>query len=142
MRNLEEARLQRSVLEWLRYAVSYKGRPLSEYVYHVPNNRRTRVEGAILKGLGVKAGVADLVLPIRTKDYGGLYLELKVCQRTLSEAQAHYHLLLRDAGQQTATAWTLEDAIKITVTYLHGEAEFKYHVVLDNSGAFHCGTRV
>ena len=124
MRNYTESALQRSVIGWCLLCASYKGKPLSDYLFHVPNNRRTRIEGAILKGLGVKAGVTDLVLPIRTQDFGSLYLELKVASRTLTDEQIAYHQLLIAAGQRTATAWSLDEASRHIFDYLRDVPEF------------------
>lgn len=113
-----ESALQRAIVEWTKWGIRYHGRALYDYMYHVPNNRRTKTEGAILKGLGVKAGVSDLVIPIRSAQYGGLYLELKVQRRTASNAQLDYHERLREGGQCVAMAWTFEEARKIISEYL------------------------
>lgn len=116
--NRPEAALQRTVVEWTKWGIRYNGRPLFDYLYHVANNRRTKVEGAILKGFGVKAGVSDLVIPIRSAQYGGLYLELKVQRRKASPAQLEYHERLREGGQFVGMAWSFDEARKIIRDYL------------------------
>lgn len=113
-----ESELQRAIVEWSKWGVRYRGRALYDYLYHVANNRRSRVEGAILKGLGVKAGVSDLVIPIKSAQYGGLYLELKVQRRTASNAQLEYHQRLREGGQCVEMAWSFDEARKAITDYL------------------------
>lgn len=113
-----EAELQRTVVEWTKWGIRYNGRALFDYIYHVANNRRSRTEGAILKGLGVKAGISDLVIPIKSAQYGGLYLELKVQRRTASNAQLEYHQRLREGGQCVEMAWSFEEARKAITEYL------------------------
>lgn len=52
-----EDSLQRALIQWIRAASS------QSLVFHVPNGgRRGKVEAAILKGLGVTAGVPDLII--------------------------------------------------------------------------------
>lgn len=113
-----EAQLQRAVVEWSKWGIRYHGHSLYDYLYHVANNRRSKIEGSILKGLGVKAGVSDLVIPIRSCQYGGLYLELKVQRRVASDVQLEYHQRLREGGQCVAMAWTFDEARKTITDYL------------------------
>lgn len=54
------------------------GSTIGHYLFAVPNGgARGAREGARLKAEGVKAGVSDLVLPIRRGGFGGLILEMK-----------------------------------------------------------------
>lgn len=65
----QEDALQRAVVQWLRLA-----KPDCLW-FAVPNGgARSKVEAAILQGLGVRAGVADLVFQW---EGGGLQVELK-----------------------------------------------------------------
>jgi hypothetical protein len=68
----KEQALQKQIIDYVRYAMRYNGRPLTDWLFHVPNGgARSVVEGAIFKGLGVKPGVPDLVLPILSGGYCG-----------------------------------------------------------------------
>ena len=57
MRKREEDAAQKWVVEWVRRTCP------SVLIFHVPNGgQRSRTEAAILKGLGVLAGIPDLIL--------------------------------------------------------------------------------
>lgn len=114
-----EQALQRSIIDYVRYAMSYNGRPLTDWLFHVPNGgKRSAIEAAIMKGLGVKAGVNDLVLPIMAGGYGGLWIELKVENRNLTDAQMAFHQRLREGGQCVATCRTLGEATQELSLYM------------------------
>lgn len=52
--------------------------PELKLLYHVPNEgKRSKTAGAILKAMGLKKGVPDVVLPVARGNYHGLYIELK-----------------------------------------------------------------
>lgn len=117
----EEQIMQRAIIDWCRYAVTYNGRPITEWLHHVPNGGgRSAVEAAIFKGLGVKAGVPDLCLPIRCGEYGALYIELKRpgSNKPPSDAQLEMHQRLREGGNRVEVARTLHDACRILIEYL------------------------
>jgi hypothetical protein len=70
---------------------------------------RRPIEAAVLKGLGVIAGVPDLVIVHEGRCFA---LELKVDGGRLSEAQKVSHAALRRAGAEVAVAHGLDAAIK------------------------------
>jgi hypothetical protein len=85
---------------------------------HVPNGgKRSKIEAAIFKGLGVKPGVPDLLIfdpPPRFPDYVGVALELKREKGgRLSDEQAEWLEKLRlrgwmaehHAGSNAAIDW-------------------------------------
>jgi hypothetical protein len=77
-----EQSLQRQVLEYLGYALP------RHLVLHIPNGgARSKVEASILSGLGVRAGVPDLV--IVGQGFAG-FLELKAGKRNPSAAQVAF----------------------------------------------------
>lgn len=79
-------------------------------VFAVPNGgARSKIEAAILKGQGVKAGVPDLVLIHDGRAFG---LELKAMNGRLSPAQKERHADLAGAGMRIACARTIEDALR------------------------------
>jgi hypothetical protein len=70
---------------------------------------RRPIEAAILKGLGVVAGVPDV---IAVRD-GRIYaLELKAPNGRLSESQRATHSVMLKAGVQVAVAYNLDDALR------------------------------
>jgi hypothetical protein len=104
-RRQPEAAIQRAVFEHLRT------RPAADvFAFHCPNGGYRRpVEAAILKGLGVVAGIPDV---IAVKD-GCIYaLELKAPSGRLSEAQRATHSVMTKAGVQLAVAYSLDEALR------------------------------
>jgi hypothetical protein len=68
---------------------------------------RRKAEAAILKGLGIVAGIPDLIII-----HEGNALELKSDGGRLSEVQKAAHAGLREAGATVAVAYGLDAAIK------------------------------
>jgi VRR-NUC domain len=100
-----EAQMQRAVFEHLRL------RPAAGvFAFHCPNGGARRlVEASILKGLGVKAGVPDVIAIKGGHTYG---LELKAPGGRLSDSQKDAHEQLRCAGAEVAVADNLDDALR------------------------------
>ena len=103
-RNQPEAALQRSVIQHLRW-----GARGDTWWTHIPNGgRRSPIEAAIFKSLGVWAGSPDLLI-IRAGQ--PLFIELKAPGRKLSPAQAECHAALQRAGAQIATVDNIDAAL-------------------------------
>jgi hypothetical protein len=82
---------------------------LNVFGFHVPNGGyRSPVEAKVLAGLGVVAGIPDLLI---IKDGHVHCLELKAPGGRLSPAQVLAHTRLRLAGASVATAAGLDAAI-------------------------------
>jgi VRR-NUC domain len=99
-----EAQIQRAVFQHLRL------RPAAGvFAFHCPNGGARRpIEASILKGLGVKAGVPDVIAIKGGHTYA---LELKAPGGRLSDSQKDAHEQLRDAGAEVAVADNLDDAL-------------------------------
>jgi len=82
-----------------------KALPLLAHVIHVPNGgKRDAKEAAILNGMGVKAGVSDLLFLAPAWGYSGLALELKAPGESPTKLQMDF---LRDQfGVGWLSAWT------------------------------------
>ena len=77
---------------------------------HVPNGgKRGPVEGAIFKGLGVRAGAADLLL---WHDGKAFALELKSERRHATEAQLQFLADMKKAGAFADVAVGLNAALR------------------------------
>jgi len=101
-----EAAIQRAVFEHLRA----RGAP-GMFVFHVPNGGyRRRVEAAILKGMGVVAGVPDVIAIHEGRVYG---LELKVEGGRATPKQQEAIAAMEAAGAFTAIAEGLDRALAI-----------------------------
>jgi hypothetical protein len=80
------------------------------FAFHPANGGwRSRIEAAILKGLGVRAGVPDV---IAVKDGRTYALEIKRPGGRLTAAQNAAHTALRVAGATVTTCYSLDAAIK------------------------------
>jgi hypothetical protein len=81
------------------------------YAFHVPNGgARSPIEGAILKGLGVRAGVPDVIAVRDGRTYA---LEIKSPGGRLTAAQNAAHAALRAAGATVETTFSLDDALTV-----------------------------
>lgn len=99
-----EDAIQRAVFQHLR------ARGTSDvFAFHVPNGgKRKPIEAAILKGLGVQAGVPDIILIRAGHAYA---LELKAPGGRLSPNQIATHDKLRAAGVEPHVAYGLDEAL-------------------------------
>lgn len=104
-RRQPERQLQCAVIQYLQWRS-----PSDVWFSHYPGGgRRSRVTGAILKGMGAKAGVPDLLVVSHGRLFG---LELKNGTRgKLSPAQVATHAEMRRAGAVIGTAGTIDEAI-------------------------------
>ena len=94
MRNLE-SRIQRSCVEWFRRQFPR----LADLLFAVPNGgARSAVTGAILKGEGVLAGVADLLLLVPNRKYHGLCIEMKSPKGRQSASQKQWEKAVTKQG--------------------------------------------
>jgi hypothetical protein len=105
-RTTSEQAIQRAVCEHLRQ------RSASGVVWwHTPNGgRRSPVEAAIFAGLGVRAGVSDLILLRHGKAFA---LELKTERGRPSAAQMQFISEFRAAGGEASIANGLDEAMRL-----------------------------
>ena len=103
-RSMPEQQIQRAVFEHLAIRAAS-----TAFAFHPANGGwRSRVEAAILKGMGVKPGVPDI---IAIKDARCYALELKGSGGRLTPVQRDVHAALVVAGATVAVAYGLDDAL-------------------------------
>lgn len=101
---LSENEIQRAVFMHLRT----RGAP-DVFAFHPANGGfRKPIEAAILKGLGVKSGVPDIIIIKAGKTYA---IELKTAKGVVSDNQKKAIAAMRQAGAETHIAYGLEPAI-------------------------------
>lgn len=106
----EEDSIQRAICDHLRTR-AYPG----VVWFHVPNGgRRNAREAARLKGLGVTAGVADIILLYNRNFYA---LELKAPKGRPTEAQLAFRDAVSKAGGYSSIAWGLGGALASLETW-------------------------
>lgn len=82
------------------------------YYFHVPNERKGKLEAQILNGQGVKSGVPDILILCPAGRWHGLAIELKRTQGhpKPSPTQAAWLEQLKAQGYYTAVAWGWDEA--------------------------------
>ncbi len=108
--NRPEEALQKTVMQYLR-GPRLDGNggalPRSAVCWHTANQRGTRKrwEVALLKALGVLAGIPDVLILYESRLYG---IELKSAAGRLTAVQQALHERLRTAGARVETCRTLD----------------------------------
>lgn len=88
---------------------------------HCPNGGgRSKAEAGMLKGMGVKAGVPDFVLPFPSSKWNGLAIELKSTDNVLTEKQRLWLQHAYSAGWVVGIARDLETYISMVQSFLNG----------------------
>ncbi|TXH12737.1 MAG: VRR-NUC domain-containing protein [Hyphomicrobiaceae bacterium] len=90
---------------------------------HIPNGgQRPRAEAAIMKSLGVRAGVSDLFLPMRRTEsncnFIGLWIELKRPGGKPTKSQEEWMDLMRDMGHHACVKESVKEALTTIAWYL------------------------
>jgi hypothetical protein len=105
-RSQPEQAIQRAVVQHLQARAAPQ-----TYWFHVPNGGSRRpIEGAMLKALGVRAGVPDMLLICNGRTYG---LELKAENGRVTDAQRLAHEEMRAAGAAVAVAVGVDEALDV-----------------------------
>lgn len=100
-----EQQIQRAVFQHL----AARAAP-GVFAFHVPNGGYRRpIEAAILKGLGTKAGVPDI---IAIRDGHTYALELKATGNKPTPTQSETMAVMERAGATVAVAVGLDDALR------------------------------
>ncbi len=109
-----EADAQRAIVHALRVVL-----PRGSIVHHSANevtshNRSAKVRQAILQGMGLHRGFADLIVLSSGRV---LFLEVKSATGRLSPAQADFRDAVRDQGFAWALVRTVDDALGALAEY-------------------------
>lgn len=93
--------------------------------FHVPNGgRRSKLEGAKFKRMGVKPGIPDIVCPMARSPYHGLVIELKKIDGVpsdVSAVQKDWHEWFKRQNWSVHVAFGYEQAKKIIINYFNIE---------------------
>lgn len=113
----QERSEQIMLIEWAE--LMQRRIPALKWLYHVPNGgKRDPSTGALLKKMGVKAGVPDLCLPVPVGRYHGLYIELKIGKGRPSDRQREWIAHLFEAGYAVHICYGFKEAAKVILDYL------------------------
>jgi len=104
---------QKQLIQWCRT------RPELQFLFHIPNEsvggQGWRIRN---RQLGVKSGVPDLMLPIPSHGYHGLFIEMKTKTGRLSEHQRRWIEALNKFGYLAVVAHGWEEAKCSILSYL------------------------
>ncbi len=93
MTSHEESRIQQACIRGFRYEHP------KVVLFAIPNGgARTGLQGSILKGEGVLAGVADLFLMKANSKFHGLFIEMKTAKGVQSDTQKQFEAGALAAG--------------------------------------------
>lgn len=99
--------------------------------FHIPNGgsrggkiikgKWVPLEALKLKSMGTQRGIPDLCIPVPTRKYHGLYIEMKkfgLDERSISEEQINWINYLNHEGYLAIVAFGFEQGKKIVEEYL------------------------
>jgi len=123
-RKNEEFSMQCALVSWWADNCARFGVP-EFLLWHTPNSavyggskaQREKM-GAMLKRLGQRSGVSDLMLGVARGRWHGLVIEMKAPNGRLSNEQINWLGAMQMQGHQTATCHTLEHAQQVITEYL------------------------
>jgi hypothetical protein len=115
MPHISEHALQSCCVRWFR--MQYPD--LAEVLRAIPNGgQRSAITGAMLKGEGVVAGTADLILFVARNGYHSLHIEMKTPVGRQSESQRAYERAVTAQGNLYVICRTIEEFITTIKNYL------------------------
>lgn len=110
-----ESKLQQSCVRWFDYQHSRYRLNL----FAIPNGgRRGKIEAGILKGEGVRAGVADLFLAVPNGEYHGLFIEMKTESGRQTDTQKEFEKAVIAQGYCYTICRNFESFVNVVSDYL------------------------
>lgn len=110
---LSEYAIHKTVMDWARYNKSLAG-----YILHFPSEGKRSISfGARLKSLGMRKGVADLLIAMPRHGYHGAWIELKADGGKLSKEQQAFLDDMKGMGYFTQATFGLDAALEIIQWY-------------------------
>jgi hypothetical protein len=92
---------------------------LLPYAFHIANERKTSPQsGAILKRMGVRSGVSDVMFAIPKGRWHGLFLELKAGKNKPTKNQEQFMLDMTSQGYYCVWCVGFDAAVTEIDTYL------------------------
>ena len=120
---ISEERLQQEIILWWEANCEQWGAEPWELA-HIPNGLISGQSIRYVKALGVRPGYPDLMIPISSFGYHGLFIELKRPEsnktRLLSNSQRRIIARLNERGYRTIVVNSLDEAIMEITAYMEG----------------------
>jgi len=110
--------------------------PFLRWLHAIPNAgaRGNKVAAAQLKAEGVKAGVSDIFLPVKSGGFSGLYIEMKRANGRLSDVtpvQRDFMMFVESQGFVWTVAFGWKKAVYEIERYLLQMRVLPYNTVMD-----------
>jgi VRR-NUC domain len=113
----DEQKLQTECSKWLKKDLFNRGEP--QLYYHVPNERKASMaQLSRLKAQGVLSGVSDVVLPLRSSGFSGVYCELKKAKGSPSPEQKQFLTGVANEGYLAIIVNDIETFKRVFTAYL------------------------
>jgi len=124
-KGLTEYELQSSYMaqirEWARYCSELS------LMYATPNEGVRGIKTAARrKAEGMRSGIPDICLPVRTKTFGALYIEFKAEKGRLKPAQKIIGKMLAINGNCVLVSWSASIAWDLTQKYLNNQLDRRF----------------
>ncbi len=111
----EEHHTQCACVNWFRMQFPH----MRHNLFAVPNGgARSKSQAGMLKAEGVLAGVSDLLLLVRNKEYGALCIEMKTKKGRQEESQKEWQRLIEQDGYKYVVCRSIDDFIREVKSYL------------------------
>lgn len=111
----EESKIQISFMEWFKL----QHNNFYQFLFHVPNGGKIGVvRGTILKKMGVKRGVADVLFMFPNETDSGLWLEFKTAKGKQTKEQKQFENICHVAKFDYQVVFSLEEAILAINRYM------------------------
>lgn len=117
-----EEREQARFIKWTHRPDVRKDAPALRWMFHCPNGgKRDAITGGQMRALGVKPGVPDLLMPVRSDRDNGLALEFKSATGQTTDTQDEWLLHLKAQGWLVGVVRSADEARAWVQLYLDVE---------------------
>ena len=115
---MTEQQEQINLIKWTQQPSIRGVYPELALLFHIPNERPDKVQAAILKKMGVKRGAPDLFLPVPSREYHGLFIEMKALSGRTSDDQIWWIEHLKANGYACSVCYGWKQATELLTWYL------------------------
>lgn len=109
---------QVALIQWVEWSLTRY--PCLDLLYAIPNGgHRHKAVAGRLRAEGVRSGVPDLCLPVASKGFHGLYVEMKAVGGRESDNQKWWRTRLTEEGYRSVVCVGVDQAITAITQYLN-----------------------
>lgn len=114
--DISEEDIHKTLIQWIRVHPQLKGK--EKFFIHIPNEgRRSPRYGRLMKDLGLRSGVSDILIAMPCKGFGAAWIELKSKSGVLSPAQKEFLDDMKRQNYFTAVCYSIDEAMKVIEGY-------------------------